>query len=338
MKVIVHSIKLFIVAVYLLFPTHSLGIDWFEQGLSFIDSHRFEDAIEAFSKAIEVDVHDAGAYNNRGLAWRKKGAYERAIADYTKAFNTNPDCAEAYNNLAWTFAVCPDFAYRNGAKAVDLAQKAVELAPEPYALDTLAAAYAEAGEFGDATAIQIRVIALESKQGKTEDLAEYRERLESYRVNKPWRETDIAPEGTRKAFPRVLAIKVPVGRVREGPSLDSRIKFRLKKGQMVSIVEQKDEWYLIARRTGWAHRSLFSHEAGPTEPSLLPSTQHPIPATVRVRVGRVREGPSLDSRIKFRLKKGQMVSIDEQKDEWYLVTLADGRAGWAHQMLFLRSY
>jgi hypothetical protein len=143
---------------------------------------------------------------------------------------------------------------------VDLAQKAVELAPEPYALDTLAAAHAEAGEFGDATAIQIRVIALESKQGKTEDLAEYRERLESYRANKPWRERDIAPEGMKKAFPRVLAIKVPVGRVREGPSLNSRIKFRLKKGQMVSIVEQKDEWYLVKLpdgRAGWAHQILF---------------------------------------------------------------------------------
>jgi len=338
MKRIMHPINLFIVAICLLFPTHSLGIDWFEQGLSFINSHRFEDAIEAFSKAIEVNVHDAGAYNNRGLAWSKKGAYERAIADYTKAFNTNPHCAEAYNNLAWTFAVCPDSAYRNGAKAVDLAQKAVGLAPEPYALDTLAAAYAEAGEFGDATAIQIRVIALESKQGKTEDLAEYRERLEAYRANKPWREKDIAPEGMTKVFPRVLAIKVPVGRVREGPSLNSRIKFRLKKGQMVSIVEQKDEWYLIERRTGWAHRSLFSHEAGATEPTLLPSTEHLIKATVRVPVGRVREGPSLNSRIKFRLKKGQMVSIVEQKDEWYLVKLADGRAGWAHQILFFRSH
>jgi len=337
MKRITNPLSLFIVAICLLVPTHSLSIDWFEQGLSLLKSHRYEDAIKAFSKAIEVNVHDAGAYNNRGFAWHEKGAYERAIADYTKAFNVNPRCAEAYNNLAWALAVCPEAAYRNGTKAVDLAQKAVELDPEAYALDTLAAAYAEVSEFGDAVATQTRAIALESQQARTEDLAEYRERLESYRANKPWREQYVAPEVFKKTFPQALTIKVRVGRVREGPSLDSRIKFRLKKGQMVSIVEEKDDWYLIARRTGWAHKSLFSHEAGATEPTLLPSAEHVITATVRVPVGRVREGPALDSRIKFRLKKGQVVSVTERKDEWYGVRLADGRAGWAHKILFFRS-
>ena len=257
MKRVINPLYLLLIAICLLFPRHSLSETWFEQGLSFLNSHRYEDAIKAFSKAIEMDLHDADAYNNRGLAWYEKGAYERAIADYTKAFDIDPRCADAYNNLAWTLAVCPDSAYRNGAKALELAQKALELTPGAYTLDTLAAAYAEAGKFGDAVAIQTTVVALETKQGKTKDLAEYREHLKSYRAKKPWRDMYAALEGIKKTVPKVVTVRVPVGRVREGPSLNSRIKFRLKKGRTVSIVERKDDWYLIARGTGWAHQSLF---------------------------------------------------------------------------------
>ena len=133
----------------------------------------------------------------------------------------------------------------------------MELTPGAYTLDTLAAAYAEAGKFGDAVAIQTTLVALETKQGKTKDLAEYREHLKSYRAKKPWRDKYAALEGMKKTVPRVVTVRVPVGRVREGPSPDSRIKFRLKKGRTVSIIERKADWYLIARGTGWAHQSLF---------------------------------------------------------------------------------
>jgi tetratricopeptide (TPR) repeat protein len=262
MKRIMGLLSLFLVALYLLFPPHLPSVeDWYEEGLSSLQSHRYGDAIRAFSKAIEMNLHLADAYNNRGFAWYEKGAYERAIADYTKALDINPRCVDAYNNLAWALAVCPDPAYRNGAKAVAVAQKAVELAPEAYTLDTLAAAYAEAGKFPDAVATLKRVITLESKKGETEELAEYREHLRCYTANKPWREKHIGPEGIDERFPRVVTIRVPIGRVREGPSLDSRVKFRLKKGQYVSIIERKGEWLLIELadgRTGWAHQSLFS--------------------------------------------------------------------------------
>ncbi len=73
-----------------------------------------------------------------------------------------------------------------------LAQKAVELSPEANFLDTLAAAYAEAGRFGDAIATQKRAITLLNKEGKTDELAEYIGRLKSYKAHKPLREQYIA--------------------------------------------------------------------------------------------------------------------------------------------------
>ena len=255
MKTVSMFLKLILVTTFLLFPGHSLGSeDWFEKGLSLSQSNRFEEAISAFSKAIEMNPRDTDAYINRGVARYHQGDCGSALADYTKALSINPRSIEAHNNMAWVLAVCPYSEYRNGAKAVAMAEKAAELTPEASTLDTLAAAYAEAGRFETAMAIQKIVIALKSKEGGTEELAEYRERLNLYRTAKPWREQGMASL-------RVGTIRVRIGRVREKPALNARVTFRLKQGATLSIVDMRGDWYRIRLRdgrTGWAHQSLFS--------------------------------------------------------------------------------
>jgi tetratricopeptide (TPR) repeat protein len=42
--------------------------------------------------------NNAGAYNNRGVAYVLIGQYDQAISDYTKAIEINPEFARAYNN------------------------------------------------------------------------------------------------------------------------------------------------------------------------------------------------------------------------------------------------
>lgn len=261
LKEIIAVLSLLLVCTCLLFPGYSLSAeDWFTQGVSFSKSGRYDQAIQAFSKAIEINPRNTSAYINRGLSWYHKGDYNQAIADYTKALEINPYHADAYNNLAWALAICPDYRLRNGAKAVEVAQKAVELNPEADTLDTLAAAYAEAGKFKEAIAIQKIVIALKGKEGKTEELAEYREHLKFYRANKPWREKLATLTEKSEQLPSVGIIKVRIARVREAPSLDSKVKFRLKKGARPSVVKIEGAWYLVELkdgRTGWAHQSLF---------------------------------------------------------------------------------
>lgn len=119
---------------------YNRGNVWYEKG-------NYNKAIADYTKAIEIDPQYAKAYNKRGLAWQDKGDYDRAIADYTKAIEINPNYAEAYNKLAWLKATCPDGNYRDGARAVECAEKAVGLKEVYYTLGTLAAAYAEAGKF-----------------------------------------------------------------------------------------------------------------------------------------------------------------------------------------------
>ena len=62
-------------------------------------------AIEDFNKAIQLKPNFANAYINRGIACRIKGDYDRAIVDYTKAIEIKPDSADAYYNRskAWLY-------------------------------------------------------------------------------------------------------------------------------------------------------------------------------------------------------------------------------------------
>jgi tetratricopeptide (TPR) repeat protein len=147
-------------------------------------------AIADYTEAIELNPRHTMAYFNRGITYAEgKGQYDNAISDLTKSIEINPMDAEAYNYTAWIFATCPNAIYRDGVKAVELAKKAVELDPKAIYLDTLAAAYAEVGNFEDAITTQEKVIDLIKKEGQPKNLIDQGiEHLKSYKTNKPWRE------------------------------------------------------------------------------------------------------------------------------------------------------
>jgi protein O-mannosyl-transferase len=69
-----------------------------------------------------------------------------------EAVRLRPDWVEALNNLAWLLATQPDARLRDGKEAVQLATQVVALTHtnNPGALDTLAEALAEAGQFAEA--------------------------------------------------------------------------------------------------------------------------------------------------------------------------------------------
>ncbi|MBU4462359.1 MAG: tetratricopeptide repeat protein [Proteobacteria bacterium] len=72
-----------------------------DKALAFWENGKLTDtdkALEYLNKAISLDSNYAEAYNNRGIAWGKKGNYDRAISDYNKALELNPEDAEAYYN------------------------------------------------------------------------------------------------------------------------------------------------------------------------------------------------------------------------------------------------
>jgi tetratricopeptide (TPR) repeat protein len=163
---------------------------YLNRGNALDDKGAHDRAIADYNKALEIRPGDADIYYNRGIACAKKGDYGRAMADYNKALEIDPRNAYANNSKAWLLATCPDARYRDGAEAVELAQKAVEVYPKAFCFDTLAAAYAEAGRFEDAITTQEKAIALLKKEGDPiKQIDEYVERLNSYKAHKPWRES-----------------------------------------------------------------------------------------------------------------------------------------------------
>jgi tetratricopeptide (TPR) repeat protein len=168
------------------------GFDDVRAGLATYNQADYDKAIRIYTKAIASgDLSQENlsiAYYNRGLSWYAKGDYDRAIADYNKAIELDPICARAYSNLAWLLAVCPESKFRDGMKAIKLAKKAIELNDKSGHVDTLAAAYAEAGRFQDAIKTEERTIAKLKEEGNTKDISELEEHLASYKAGKPWRE------------------------------------------------------------------------------------------------------------------------------------------------------
>jgi tetratricopeptide (TPR) repeat protein len=72
--------------------------DFYDRGNARKAKGDLDGAIADYTKAIEIDPHDADIYYNRGVAERAKGDFGQAIADYSKAIKINPCHAYAYNN------------------------------------------------------------------------------------------------------------------------------------------------------------------------------------------------------------------------------------------------
>jgi Zn-dependent protease len=135
-------------------------LDLLVRGQAALRDQKYDEAVQAFTEVIESEVRDPGvlvnALTNRGVAESRRGEWQRAIEDYNAALALQPNTTTANNNLAWLLATCPVESLRDGPAAVDHATRACEATSwnDPNCLGTLAAAHAEAGDFGQAMRYQ----------------------------------------------------------------------------------------------------------------------------------------------------------------------------------------
>jgi tetratricopeptide (TPR) repeat protein len=92
-------LQILIIIIALLTPILSHGQeDWMNQGYTALRSRQFSAAVEAFTRAIEMDPDNAEAYNHRGVARAYIGKIDDAISDYTRALEIKPELVGALNN------------------------------------------------------------------------------------------------------------------------------------------------------------------------------------------------------------------------------------------------
>jgi tetratricopeptide (TPR) repeat protein len=172
----------------------------------------YDKAIEDFTQSIRLCPNNAWtlttAFVDRGRAYAANKQYGKAIADYEQALRLDPKDSYALGRFAWLLATCTKDEMRDGKRALQLATKACELDSwKECDFQTLAAAYAECGDFKQAVKWQQK--ALELASGLTgywapsaSDKAESQKRLNLYQNGKPYRDYSQDAVATPDLGPR----------------------------------------------------------------------------------------------------------------------------------------
>jgi tetratricopeptide (TPR) repeat protein len=145
-----------------------------------------QEAIAEYTAAIELDGNHFLALRSRGDAYLSVGDHGAAVADFDRALVIEPADSSLLNNFAWVLATSPDDHVRDGSRAIKLATEACSLTDyrAPHILSTLAAAYAETGDFDSAREWSQKAVDMDDEEHDEQLAAE----LASYMDNKPWRE------------------------------------------------------------------------------------------------------------------------------------------------------
>jgi len=142
-------------------------------------------AMADMNSLVRLRPRDPHSYNERGWLLHNQGRYELAAADYQRAADLNPNSPTTLGNQAWLWATCPEAELRDAEGAIEAASRACSMTDyqNGFLVGTLAAAYAEAGEFDKAVRQQTQAVELAPLEMKKT----YRQRLALYKENKPLR-------------------------------------------------------------------------------------------------------------------------------------------------------
>ncbi len=157
-------------------------------GRFLLDQGHAEQALPELKAAIEIRPHFAACEEALASAYEGLTNDAEALAHWQKAREIDPSRASAALGAAWLLATTPDASLRNGPQALSLAEDARNLAPadDPDVLDTLAAAYAENGQFTRAIELAQRALDLALSQGNSKMASAIRSRLLLYEAGKPF--------------------------------------------------------------------------------------------------------------------------------------------------------
>ena len=166
---------------------------YYNLGVVLSRQNRLDEAVNAWQSVVRIRPKFAQGHENLGYTLYKRSKFSDALAQFRLALADDPSRVFALRLAASLLATCPDPSVRNGAEAVTMAGEANRLSggKDVAILDTLSAAYAEAGDFQQATATEQQAFTLASTQNNTALAARLKLHLEHYAAHQPLR---IAPD------------------------------------------------------------------------------------------------------------------------------------------------
>jgi tetratricopeptide (TPR) repeat protein len=149
-----------------------------------------EGAIREWRSALSLDPKYAEAHVSLGDALDAQGRTAEALAHWRDGLQLQPNDAPALRRVAWVLATSPDAAIRDGAEAVAFAVRALELSggKDAQVLDTLAAAYAEKGQFANAALTARRAQARAAQENQPVLARDIGVRIALYEADQPFRD------------------------------------------------------------------------------------------------------------------------------------------------------
>ena len=156
------------------------------RGSFYLEQNQYHRAFLDFERAIELDGESGEALYHRSRAFYRTNQLAKSISDCERAIQLNPMDFHVKNDLAWILATCADDEFRNGDRALELANAACERTGFTVwnCLGTLAAAHAETGDFELACNFAEESLDL----APDEEVPDCEARLKSYKSRQPWRE------------------------------------------------------------------------------------------------------------------------------------------------------
>src|SRR5215469_14866559 len=170
-------------------PDHFLAR--YSLGHALLEKGELDGAIQVCRSALLLRDSDADCHTTLAIALEEKGNPAEAIQHYQKALELSPQSIPTLTNLAWLLATSQDASVRNGPKAVDLARQADRLTggANTLVLRTLAAAYAENGEFANAIRTARSAMQLTRMHGEDSLTTDLDQQIKLYQLGMPYRET-----------------------------------------------------------------------------------------------------------------------------------------------------
>jgi tetratricopeptide (TPR) repeat protein len=178
---IVHYQKALVIRPYYVTAHYNLSSAFLKKG-------EIDEGIFHSQAVLSIQPEHADAHINLAAALLQKGEIGNAIEQYKKTLEIAPRSVPALNNLAWIFATYSDPAFRDGTKALELAQEASEFSGRnnPIILRTLAAAYANAGQFSRAVEVGQLALSLTDRQSQLANAL--RREISGYETSEPYRQ------------------------------------------------------------------------------------------------------------------------------------------------------